>query len=116
MMDNVFIFKLMDLVLQTWLNLIKDAFGWDHVLTSDFQRLVHPEFPTSVQICFPFNLRVLVTQRLVLLTQPSVILDGCFAIAGGFPTQPAVRMHSNSNITKCVLWILGEDLTTIVAP
>jgi len=25
----------MDLVLQSWLDLIKDAFGWDHVLTSD---------------------------------------------------------------------------------
>jgi len=24
------------------LNLIKDAFGWDHVLTSDLRRLVHP--------------------------------------------------------------------------
>jgi len=37
---------LMDLVLQTWLDLIKarikDGFGWDHVLISNLRRLVHP--------------------------------------------------------------------------
>jgi len=25
----------MDLVLQTWLDLIKDAFGWDHMIADD---------------------------------------------------------------------------------
>ena len=29
-------------VLQTWLDLMKNAFGWDHVLTSDFRQLAHP--------------------------------------------------------------------------
>ena len=32
----------MDLVLQTLLDFVKDAFGWDHMLISDLQRLVHP--------------------------------------------------------------------------
>ena len=41
------LFITIDLVLQTWLDLIEAAFGWDHVLTSDLQWLVlSPPPPT----------------------------------------------------------------------
>jgi len=33
----------MDSLLQTWLDLVKDGFGRDHVLTSNLRRLVHPK-------------------------------------------------------------------------
>ena len=36
---------------KTWFDFIKDAFGWDHMLTSDLRQFVHPIIHLIVVFC-----------------------------------------------------------------